>query len=103
MSEEGPPAELLESDGAFAALFGERSLRLPARSDSGLARLAPYLKGRWGCVAWMVLIAAGGAAARRGGWILVSVAIDNGISNSDERYLIVVVIAYLAVAPSAGC
>ena len=58
-----------------------RSLRLPARSDSGLARLAPYLKGRWGYVAWMVLIATGGAAAQTGGWILVKLAIDRARFN----------------------
>ncbi len=68
---------------------------MSASSETGLARLAPYLKGRWGFVALMVLVATGGAAAQTGGWILVKLAIDNGIAASDEQYLIVVVVLYL--------
>ncbi len=70
---------------------------MSAKAPTGLARLAPYLKGRWGFVAWMVVVATGGAAAQTGGWILVKLAIDNGIAASNEEYLVVVVILYLVL------
>ncbi len=61
----------------------------------GLSRLAPYLEGRWRAVALMVVVATGGAAAQTGGWILVRLAIDDGIAKSNRHYLVVVVAAYL--------
>jgi len=68
-----------------------------ARRRTGLSRLGVYLRGRWGFVAWMVVVATGSAAAQSGGWLLVRAAIDDGIGKSDEHTLTVVVVAYLAV------
>ncbi|HKV68338.1 MAG TPA: ABC transporter ATP-binding protein [Gaiellales bacterium] len=67
------------------------------RQRSGLSRLGVYLRGRWGFVAWMVVVATGSAAAQSGGWLLVRAAIDDGIGKGNEHTLTVVVVAYLAV------
>ncbi len=65
---------------------------------SGLLRLAPYLQGRWRRTLLMLLVATGGASAQTGGWLLVQLGIDNGIERGDERYLLVVVGLYVALA-----
>ena len=60
-------------------------------SRTGLSRLGRYLPGRWLLVAGLIVIATGSAAAQAGGWLLVRVAIDDGIAKGDEHTLTVVV------------
>jgi ABC-type multidrug transport system fused ATPase/permease subunit len=64
---------------------------------TGLSRLGRYLTGRWLFVAGLIAVATGSAAAQAGGWLLVRVAIDDGIAKGDERTLTVVVAIYLVV------
>jgi ABC-type multidrug transport system fused ATPase/permease subunit len=70
---------------------------LRRRQRTGLTRLARYVEGRWALIAALTLIATAGAAAQAGGWLLVRVAIDDGIAKGDEQLLTVVVGVYLAV------
>ncbi|HUZ84460.1 MAG TPA: ABC transporter ATP-binding protein [Gaiellales bacterium] len=65
------------------------------RRGGGILRLAPYLAGRRRAIVVMLVVATAGAAAQTGGWILVRLAIDNGIGHADVRYLEVVVAFYL--------
>ena len=69
----------------------------PAAPRGGIARLAPYLRGRRRAVGLMLAVATAGAAAQTGGWLLVRLAIDNGIGHRDTRYLVAIVAAYLAL------
>jgi ABC-type multidrug transport system fused ATPase/permease subunit len=67
------------------------------RQRTGLTRLGRYLRGRWGFVTWLVLVATGSAAAQSGGWLLVRAAIDDGIGKGDRGTLTTVVAVYLVV------
>ena len=71
---------------------------MPHRAHrEGLSRLSRYVEGRWLTVIWLAIVATGQAAALSGGWLLVRAAIDNGITQQDDHYLTVVVIAYIGV------
>ena len=72
-------------------------MRSVSANRTGLSRLGRYLSGRWLLVAGLIVIATGSAAAQAGGWLLVRVAIDDGIAKGDEHTLTVVVAIYLVV------
>ncbi len=63
-----------------------------------MKRLLRYLEGQRLNAALMILVATGNAICQTGGWLLVRNAIDNGISDGNERYLTIIVVIYLVVA-----
>ena len=67
------------------------------RQRTGLTRLTRYLEGRYPLVAVLMLAAVGEAAAQTGGWLLVRVAINNGVAKGDETFLAEIVVVYLVV------
>ena len=63
-----------------------------------MKRLYRYLEGQKAHAGLMILVATGNAACQAGGWLLIRLAIDDGISKGNERFLTAVVLVYLCVA-----
>lgn len=63
-----------------------------------MKRLYRYLEGQKAYAALMLLVATGNAACQAGGWLLIRLAIDKGITAGNQTYLTVVVLIYLCVA-----
>jgi ABC-type multidrug transport system fused ATPase/permease subunit len=70
---------------------------LPRKHRTGLTRLTRYLEGRYAFVALLLLAAVGEAASQTGGWLLVRVAINSGVSKGNETFLAEIVGVYLVV------
>jgi len=68
---------------------------------TGLSRLGRYLRGQWGRVAFLAVIAMLGAAGPVVGLLLVQDAIDNGMKQGDVSRLTRDVIIYLCVNAAA--
>ena len=63
-----------------------------------MRRLTRYLEGQKAYAVLMLFVATGNAACQAGGWLLIRLAIDKGISAGNQTYLTVVVLIYLCVA-----
>jgi len=74
---------------------------LPHNRHTGLTRLIPYATARKRTVAVIGVLATLSAAAPVAGWHLVEDAINNGIRDGNERRLLVVVVAYVAINAAA--
>jgi ABC-type multidrug transport system fused ATPase/permease subunit len=70
---------------------------LPPHKYTGLSRLGAYLRGQWGRVGVLAVIAMLGASGPVIGLLLVQDAIDNGMKQGDTRRLARDVIIYLSV------
>jgi ATP-binding cassette subfamily B protein len=70
---------------------------LPQRRRTGLSRLGVYLRGHWGRVGLLAVVAMLGASGPVVGLLLVQDAIDNGMKNGDTHRLARDVVIYLSV------